>query len=122
MASVVDDIKALTDSIVALDREVAGATEQRKQEHAEFEKVFQQNNAAVQLVEVAKNRMQKFYNPKLYKPPAKRELTEEERITVNMGGTLAPTSPPALLQVSARTHLRQPEAFPQTQTNYAKKS
>merc|ERR1719247_369072 len=38
--------------------------------------------------------MNKFYNPKLYKPPPKRELTEEERITLNMGGTLAPTNPP----------------------------
>merc|ERR1719171_1674484 len=36
----------------------------------------------------------KFYNPKLYKPPPKRELSEEERITVNMGGTLAPTNAP----------------------------
>merc|ERR550537_1408768 len=38
--------------------------------------------------------MNKFYNPKLYKAPPKRELTEEERITLNMGGTLAPTNPP----------------------------
>merc|ERR1719265_2051620 len=38
--------------------------------------------------------MNKFYNPKLFKPPPKRELTEEERITLNMGGTLAPTNPP----------------------------
>merc|ERR1719375_2805988 len=38
--------------------------------------------------------MNKFYNPKMYKPPPKRELTEEERITLNMGGTLAPTNPP----------------------------
>merc|ERR1719379_248577 len=38
--------------------------------------------------------MNKFYNPKLYKPPPKRELTEEERITLNMGGTLAPTAAP----------------------------
>merc|ERR1719482_1901971 len=38
--------------------------------------------------------MNKFYNPKLYKPPPKRELTEEERITLNMGGTLEPTAPP----------------------------
>merc|ERR1719183_3070093 len=43
---------------------------------------------------MAKNRMNKFYNPKLYKPPPKRELTEEERITLNMGGTLEPTPPP----------------------------
>jgi len=52
------------------------------------------NTAAKELILFAKNRMQKFYNPKLYKPPPKRELTEEERITLNMGGTLAPTNPP----------------------------
>merc|ERR1719265_1936947 len=40
------------------------------------------------------NRLNKFYNPKLYKPPPKRELTEEERITLNNGGTLAPTEAP----------------------------
>merc|ERR1719161_1521255 len=38
--------------------------------------------------------MNKFYNPKMYKAPPKRELSEEERITLNMGGTLAPTAPP----------------------------
>merc|ERR1711871_10333 len=52
------------------------------------------NNAAVQLIEMAKNRMNKFYNPKLYKAPPKRELSEEDRITLNMGGTIAPTAPP----------------------------
>merc|ERR1719262_1162000 len=52
------------------------------------------NNAAIQLIEMVKNRMNKFYNPKMYKPPPKRELTEEERITLNMGGTLEPTAPP----------------------------
>merc|ERR1719359_1326495 len=54
-----------------------------------------ENNAAKELIGFAKNRLNKFYNPKLYKPPPKRELTEEERITLNMGGTLAPTNPPA---------------------------
>merc|ERR1719482_1068330 len=38
--------------------------------------------------------MNKFYNPKLYKAPPKRVLTEEERVTLNMGGTLAPTEAP----------------------------
>merc|ERR1711976_75724 len=33
-------------------------------------------------------------NPKLYVAPPKRELSEEERITVNMGSTLAPTAAP----------------------------
>merc|ERR1719316_2044129 len=59
---------------------------------------------------MAKNRLQKFYNPKLYKPPPKRELSEEERITLNMGGTLAPTNPPALLQIRAETRDEQQES------------
>merc|ERR550537_53835 len=94
VATITDEIKALEDGIIKLDREVAGATMQRKDEHEEFAATLAANNAAMQLIEFAKNRMNKFYNPKLYKPPPKRELTEEERITLNMGGTLAPTNPP----------------------------
>merc|ERR1719446_1525044 len=52
------------------------------------------NTAAKEVLEFAKNRLNKFYNPKLYKPPPKRELSEEDRIVVNMGGTLAPTAAP----------------------------
>merc|ERR1719171_681258 len=74
---------------------VAEAIEQRKKENAEYTDLMTGNTAAKELILFAKNRMQKFYNPKLYKPPPKRELTEEERITLNMGGTLAPTNPPA---------------------------
>merc|ERR1719201_2529939 len=62
----------------ATDEAVAEATEQRKAEHAEFVQTNAENNAAVQLLEVAKNRMNKFYNPALYKKPVRRELTEEE--------------------------------------------
>merc|ERR1719498_1177331 len=38
--------------------------------------------------------MNKFYNPKLYKAAQKRVLTEDERITLAAGGTLAPTMAP----------------------------
>jgi chromosome segregation ATPase len=88
------EIKDLEDGIVKLDREVVQATEMRKEEHEEFTATLAANSAAVKLIEFAKNRMNKFYNPKLYKAPPKRELSEEERITLNMGGTLAPTNPP----------------------------
>merc|ERR1719375_2401923 len=88
------EIKDLEDGIIKLDREVASATQMRKEEHEEFTATLAANSAAMKIIEFAKNRMQKFYNPKLYKPPPKRELTEEERITLNMGGTLAPTNPP----------------------------
>merc|ERR1719160_529419 len=88
------EIKALEDGITALDREVVKATEQRKDEHEDYVAELAANTAASGIIDFAKNRLQKFYNPKLYKPPPKRELSEEERITLNMGGTLAPTNPP----------------------------
>merc|ERR1719443_782946 len=89
------EIDTLEDGIVALDKSVAEATEQRKEENAEYTQLMAANGAAKELILFAKNRMQKFYNPKLYKAPPKRELTEEERITLNNGGTLAPTAAPA---------------------------
>merc|ERR1719235_2088347 len=95
VATLVEEIKALEEGIVQLDKDVATATEQRKEENTEFTAQLAANTAAVELIKFAKNRMNKFYNPKLYKAPPKRELTEEERITLNMGGTLAPTNPPA---------------------------
>merc|ERR1719440_2551524 len=88
------EIEALVDGIKKLDKQVAEATEQRKEEHDDFVKTLAQNTAAKDVLAFAKNRLNKFYNPKLYKAPPKRELSEEERITVNMGGTLAPTAAP----------------------------
>merc|ERR1719238_1183479 len=64
-----DEIKVLEEGIVALDKQVAEATEQRKEENEEFTTKLAANNAAKELILFAKNRMQKFYNPKLYKPP-----------------------------------------------------
>merc|ERR1719298_18751 len=86
IATLKDEIKALEDGIVALDKSVAEATETRKAEHEEFVTVTAQNNAAVQLLGVAENRLNKFYNPSVYKAPQRRELTEEERIYVQSGG------------------------------------
>lgn len=93
IATLKDELKALADGIVALDKMVAEATDTRKSEHAEFVEVSAQNGAAVQLLEVAKNRLNKLYNPKLYKAPPKRELTEEERLYVASGGVLTTPAP-----------------------------
>merc|ERR1719333_875211 len=67
--------------------------------------------------------MNKFYNPKMYKPPPKRQLSEEERITVNMGGTLAPTAAPGGIAGTGVTALSQvaPPPPPETFGAYAKK-
>merc|ERR1719446_1773834 len=81
-----DDIAALTQGIKDLDKAVAEATETRKEESAEYTTTKAQNSAAVQLLDVAKNQLNKFYNPTLYKAPQRRELTEEERIYVQSGG------------------------------------
>merc|ERR1719236_99242 len=83
----------------------------------------------------AKNRLNKFYNPKLYKAPPKRDLSAEDSIVVSMGGTLAPTNPPGgisgtgitvLAQVSAHSQSRRsdvaPPPPPEAVKAYAKKS
>jgi len=121
------EIADLAQGIKDLDKQVAEATEQRKEEHEDYVENLASNNAASDLLEIAKNRMNKFYNPKLYKPAAKRELSEEERITVNLGGTAPPTAAPggiagtgvgALAQVSKRDA---PAPPPETFGAYAKK-
>merc|ERR1719409_1382881 len=94
LATLSSEIKALKAAIKDLDKQVAEATEQRKTENADYTELMASNTAAKELIGVAKNRLNKFYNPKLYKAPPKRELTEAERIEVNMGGTLAPTPAP----------------------------
>merc|ERR1719240_2514321 len=120
------EIEALEEGIVNLDKDVTESTEQRKQENTEYTAELAANTAAVELILFAKNRMQKFYNPKLYKPPPKRELTEEERITLNMGGTLAPTNPPAGIAGTGvglvQAHKEAPPPPPETFGAYSKKS
>merc|ERR1719453_1660240 len=65
------------------------------------------DSAAKELLGFAKNRLNKFYNPKLYKPPPKRELSEEDRATLAAGGTLAPTAAPAGIAGTGVTVLSQ---------------
>lgn len=73
IATVKSDLEALADGIVKLDKDVAEATEQRKEEHDDFVTTLASNNAAKDLLGFAKNRMNKFYNPKLYEAPPKRD-------------------------------------------------
>merc|ERR1719181_2080244 len=89
-----EEIDALGDGIRALDKSVTEATEQRQEEASDYTSLMASNTAAKQLLEFAKNRLNKFYNPKLYKAPPKRELTDEDRATLAAGGTLAPTAAP----------------------------
>merc|ERR1719359_2185741 len=73
VATVTSDIEALKEGLVQLDKSVAEATEQRKKEHQEQTDTAAGNQAAVELLGMAKNRMNKFYNPTQYKEPPKEE-------------------------------------------------
>merc|ERR1719359_1602047 len=112
IGTLMEEISALTASIAALDKSVADATEQRKEEHVAYVEQMQMNEAAMGLVEKAKNRMQKFYNPTLYKAAPKTENTMEEKIII--AGTFAqvhmhvalppaPEVPTGLLQKSSKS-------------------
>merc|ERR1719203_2385725 len=80
-----EELAALAQGIKDLDKSVAEATEQRKEENVEFKELMASDAAAKEILGFAKNRLNKFYNPKLYKPPAKEELSREDRIVENMG-------------------------------------
>merc|ERR1719310_2266543 len=80
IASATEQITSLQEGIASLDKDVAEATEQRKKEHEEYTTNVQLSEVAVQLIGKAKNRLQKFYNPTLYKAPPKKEMSMEEKI------------------------------------------
>jgi len=114
VASLADDIKSLTEKIAGLDKDVATATEQRKEDHAAYLETISLTEAAIELMGKAKNRLNKFYNPALYKAPPKKELSDEDAIVARMGGA-------SFVQVARHSASRvsQPEA-PATGT-YEKK-
>merc|ERR1740127_409735 len=113
LASLVSEIKGLKESIVSLDKAVAEATQNRKDENAAYTELMAQDTAAKELIGVAKNRLNKFYNPKLHVPAPKRELSREDRIAVNMGGTMAPTPAPGGIAGTGVTVLAQVTAHAQ---------
>jgi len=102
-----EDVAALASGIKDLDASVAEATAMRKAENSEFKDTMAADQAAKELIGVAKNRLAKFYTPKMYKAPPKRELTSEERILANMGGTPPPTEAPGGIAGTGITYLQE---------------
>jgi chromosome segregation ATPase len=117
IATLKDEIKALESGVKELDKSVAEATEQRKAENAEFKDLMAADSAAKDLLNLAKNRLNKFYNPKLYKPPAKEELSSEDRIVEDFGGAV-------LVQISEHKQYESsaPPPPPGTWDAYTKKT
>ena len=62
VATLKSEIETLTAEIKALDKAVAQATEQRKEEHAVFLQTQAEGSAAVQLIEAAKNKLNKSFS------------------------------------------------------------
>merc|ERR1719416_331633 len=123
VATLQDEIAKLTDDIKQLDKDVAEATELRKQEHTDNTETVANDSAAKQLLEIAKNRLAKFYTPKLYKAAPKVELSAENRVVVSMGGTVAPTPAPGGIAGTGVTAFAQvaPQPPPETWDVYTKK-
>jgi len=103
IANVKSEIEHAKDRVVALDKSVAEATEQRKEEHAEYTQSVQLNEAAIQLIHKAKNRLQKFYNPDMYQAPKKRELSREDELVRAAGGEVDDSAAPQLIAGTTQT-------------------
>jgi len=127
-----EEIASLIAGIKKLDKSVAEATEQRKEENTEFNALVASDSAAKEVLGWAKNRLNKFYNPKIYKAPPKKELSAEDRIYSNQGMELSTTTPggiaetgikvAALVQVRAHQQKEAPAPPPATWDAYSKKS
>jgi len=131
IATLSDEMAALEAGIRALDKSVAEATAQRKAENAEYKALVASDTAAQEVLAFAKNRLNKFYNPKLYKPPPEVELSAEDRIFSNHGGELVTEAPggiagtgiTALAQVSMHRQVKAaPAPPPDTWGAYSTKS
>merc|ERR1712051_1039102 len=118
---------------MGLDKAVASATAQRKDENAEYKALMASDTAAREVLAFAKNRLNKFYNPKLYKAPPKVELTAGDRVFKSLGnpddlittaapGGIAGTGIAVLVQVVSHEQRAAPLPPPATWGAYATKS
>merc|ERR1719301_132051 len=94
IAAIGSEIEALKKGLEDLDKSVAEATEQRKDEHSDYIDESASNQAAVDLLGMAKNRLNKFYNPTLYKEP--EEEPEEDSFAQLAIRRAAPGPPPEM--------------------------
>mmetsp|Transcript_80132 Transcript_80132/g.151343 ORF Transcript_80132/g.151343 Transcript_80132/m.151343 type:complete len:729 (+) Transcript_80132:96-2282(+) len=135
IATMASEIKALIAGIASLDKSVSEATEQRQEEHEEYVELMASDSAAKELLDFAKNRLNKFYNPTLYKAPPTTTLSMEDKLYVEGGGVLPTTPPPggiagtgvevaaSFVQISAHSFGKvAPPPPPETMAAYSKKS
>ena len=78
------EIAALGEGIVALDKSVAEANDQRREENSDYKTLMVNNQAAKELLEFAKNLLNKFYN-QLYKHLRLMPSKRQRRSSKNFG-------------------------------------
>ena len=86
---------------------VAEATVNRKEENEDYTVFMASDTAAKELIGVAKKRMNKFYNPSMYKVSPKRELSMSEEfgyefIQISVHSHEAPPPPPEMFDAYAK--------------------
>lgn len=86
VATLTDEIAKIAAGLDEMDKAVAEATKQRKSENKAYVEELAANNAAVEILGIAKNRLNKFYNPKL--------ASLRQKDAVAKGGTPAQREPP----------------------------
>jgi len=96
IATWTEEIASLKAGIASLDQSVAEATKLRKEENADFKSLVSSNKAAQEIMLWAKNRLNKFYNPKLYKPEALVQAAPQlVQVSAHRSdGNVAPPPPP----------------------------
>merc|ERR1711904_509592 len=81
------------DGIRQLDKDVAEATDNRKEENSDYKELMASNTAAKDLLGMAKNRMNKFYNPSLVEPALSQLHQQDEE---------APPPPPEAVKAYSK--------------------
>jgi len=118
IAKLAEEIDVLKAAIKELDKNVMEATEQRKEENEDFKDLMASDTAAKELMKFAKNRLNKFYNPKLYKAAALIGLAPEDTTK----GQETAREMPAFAQVAQHSHMEAPPPPPESFGAYSKKS
>merc|ERR1719214_126976 len=127
------DIKQLEFDINANDQQVLELTKIRKEEHEEFVKAYSANDVAVQLLDKAANRLNKFYNPSMSKKKAlflKMTAMAPRGLKAFLSLPNAPSAPAesdtgeanegAFIQIKSTVRVAPPE-IPDVPTTYEKK-
>merc|ERR1719506_3044983 len=91
IATLTDEIAALTKGLAELDKQVEEAMVNCKEENEDYESLMANDAAALEIIGMAKNRMNKFYNPAMYVEPASFVQVHMHKSSVKD----APPPPPA---------------------------